>query len=58
MESGGEIHEVEASVIRTAKLPFSRSIEKSVSVMYETLAKYQMGGETGYGIAEYLVREG
>lgn len=58
MEGGGEVHEVDASVIRTAKLPFSRSIEKSVSVMYETLAKYQMGGETGYGIAEYLVREG
>lgn len=57
MEGNGKIHEVEATVMRTAKVPFSRSIEKSVSVMFETLAKYRMGGETGYGIAEYLVRE-
>lgn len=58
MEKTGEVHEAEAEVLRTAKMPFSGSTEKSVTVMYETLARFRMGGETGYGIAEYLNREG
>jgi hypothetical protein len=57
LEKTGEVHEIEAEVMRNAKMPFSGSIEKSVSVMHETLARYRMGGEYGYGIAEYLMRE-
>ena len=57
MEGNGEVHEIEATVLKTAKLPFAGTLETSVSVMYETLAKYRLGGETGYGITEYLVRE-
>ena len=57
MESDGKTHEIEATIMRTARLPFAGSIEKTVSVLYETLAKYRMGDQTGYGIAEYLVRE-
>ena len=57
METDGKMHEIDATILRTARLPFAGSIEKTVSVMYETLAKYRMGDETGYGIAEYLVRE-
>src|SRR4030042_1910908 len=56
MEADGKMHEIEALIIRTARLPFAGSIDQSVSVMYETLAKYRMGDETGYGIAEYLIR--
>ena len=57
MEADGKMHEIEATVMRTARLPYAGSIERSVSVVYETLARYRMGNETGYGIAEYLVRE-
>jgi hypothetical protein len=57
MEKNGEVHELEADILRSVKMPFSVSTEKSVSVMYETLARFKMGVETGYGIAEYLNRE-
>lgn len=57
MEADGKMHEIEATVMRTARLPYSGSLEKNVPVVYEALAKYRMGNETGYGIAEYLVRE-
>jgi hypothetical protein len=57
MEDNGEVHGIEAEILRTVRLPFAGNLASSVSVMYETLAKYRMGKEVGYGIAEYLVRE-
>ncbi len=57
MEKSGEVHELEAEILRSMKMPFSVSTERSVSVMYEALARFRMGDETGYGIAEYLNRE-
>jgi hypothetical protein len=57
MEDNGEVHEIEAEILRTVRLPFAGNLATSVSVMYETLARYRLGKETGYGIAEYLVRE-
>ncbi len=57
MEDNGEVHGIEAEILRTARLPFAGNLASSVSVMHETLAKYRMGNEIGYGIAEYLVRE-
>jgi hypothetical protein len=57
MEDNGEVHEIEAEILRTARLSFAGNIATSVSVMHATLAKYKMGNEVGYGIAEYLVRE-
>ena len=57
VEADGRMHNIEATVMRTARLPFAGSIERSVSVMYETLAKFQLGDETGYGIVEYLIRD-
>jgi len=56
-EPDGKVHEIEATIMRTVRLPFAGRIEKTVSVMYETLARFQMGDEIGYGIVEYLVRE-
>ena len=56
LEKGREVHEIQATVMRTVKVPFSGISEKSVPVMYESLAKYRKGNEVGYGIAEHLVR--
>lgn len=53
----GGIHEMRAEVIRTVKLPFTGPEGYGFAVMYESLARYQFGGRTGYGIAEYLVRQ-
>jgi hypothetical protein len=38
-------------------LPFASPDGSELSVMYETLARYEYEGMTGYGIAEYLVRK-
>lgn len=56
-EAFGKTREIEATVMRTARLPFAGRIDSSLSIMYESLAKFRMGEDTGYGITEYLVRE-
>jgi hypothetical protein len=53
----GEEHRMKADVIRMAKLPFAGSGSAGMAIMYETLAKYEFEGQTGFGIAEYLVRK-
>jgi hypothetical protein len=52
----GKEHRVTAEVLRTAMLPFEGGAGLS-AVMYETLARYELEGQTGYGIAEYLIRK-
>jgi len=41
--------------MRAMSLPFAGA--KGVSLLHETLARYAMNSETGYGVAEYLVRK-
>ncbi|MDD1776045.1 MAG: hypothetical protein LUP94_01665 [Candidatus Methanomethylicus sp.] len=53
----GKKHRVEAVVLRTATLPFPSRDGKNLSILYEPLAKYTMDGQTGYGVAEYLIRK-
>ncbi|HVP23690.1 MAG TPA: hypothetical protein VMS77_07235 [Conexivisphaerales archaeon] len=52
---GGESRHIHGEVVRAAVLPFAE--KQSLSMMHETLTRYEMDGELGYGIAEYLVRE-
>lgn len=53
----GQTHRMSAQVIKTVKLPFTRHEGLGSAIMYETLARYEFNGLTGYGIAEYLVRQ-
>jgi hypothetical protein len=50
----GDVHKVEARVMRVARMPFNEG--NTSSIMYETLAEYEFRGQKGYGIAEYLIR--
>jgi hypothetical protein len=56
-DMAGGRYEVEAEVIKQAMLPFEGPDNNSLSVMYETLARYRWNGKTGYGIAEYLIKK-
>lgn len=56
-DSAGEKYHVSAEVLKKATLPFESPDGQVVSLMYETLARYTFDGQTGYGIAEYLVRK-
>ncbi|MCD1295837.1 hypothetical protein CUJ83_12610 [Methanocella sp. CWC-04] len=53
----GKTYDVNANIIKNAMLPFVSQDGKNISVMHETLAKYEFNGLEGYGIAEYLVRK-
>ncbi len=55
-KEGGE-HRMRADIVRMAKLPFVGSGSAGMAIMYETLAKFDFQGLTGFGIAEYLVRK-
>lgn len=52
----GRVHEIQGEVLRTARLPFPGGLERTPSVMFETLAKYKLDDKVGYGVAEYLIR--
>ncbi len=52
----GGSHVMTAKVIKTVKLPFTGHEGYGSVVIYETLSKYEFDGRTGYGIAEFLVR--
>ncbi len=52
----GTSHKVTAVAIRKAALPFKSSDGKSLSVLYEPLARYEYDGREGYGVAEYLIK--
>ncbi len=52
----GKSHKVEARVLKKACLPFEGEGGK-LSLLHETLAEYTYNGRTGYGIAEYLIRQ-
>lgn len=52
----GRLHSVQSDVMRQAIVPFVGANGKMVSLMHEALARYTMGSEVGYGVAEYLIR--
>ena len=52
----GKVYEVQGEVFRTAKLPLASGLERNIPIMFESLTRYKLGDEVGYGIAEYLVR--
>ena len=47
--------EMQASVKDKIHVPFENN--KTRSLMYENLAKYTYKDDTGYGIAEYLIKQ-
>lgn len=53
----GRTHMVTAKAIRKAALPFQSADGKSLSILYEPLARYEYEGKEGYGVAEYLVKK-
>ena len=53
----GDLHKVNAKIIKNVKLPFTSGDGKKQSIMHETLTEYEMNGKIGYGIAEYLIRD-
>jgi len=55
-EEGGK-HTVTAEVMRSVQLPFVGRNGKSSSLMHETLSRYHWSSKTGYGIAEFLIRQ-
>ena len=57
LDKKGYLHKVNAKIIKNVKLPFTSGDGKKQSIMHETLTEYGMDGKTGYGIAEYLIRD-
>jgi hypothetical protein len=57
LDKKGYLHKVNAKIIKNVKLPFTSGDGKKQSIMHETLTEYEMDGKTGYGIAEYLIRD-
>lgn len=55
-DKDGKVYRVNATIVKKAALPFPSPDGKIMSVMHETLAKYEMDGKEGYGIAEYLIK--
>lgn len=53
----GRLHDIDATIEKMATLPFRSEDGKHLSILYEPLARYEQGGETGYGVAEYLVKK-
>uniref|UniRef100_A0A7C3ETP2 Uncharacterized protein n=1 Tax=Candidatus Methanomethylicus mesodigestus TaxID=1867258 RepID=A0A7C3ETP2_9CREN len=56
-DADGKVHRLSGIVLKMATLPFKSSDSARLSTLYEPLARFAMGGEVGYGIAEYLVRK-
>jgi hypothetical protein len=52
----GKTHKVRANVVRKIVVPFPSRDGKSLSLMCENLARYEMDTKVGNGIAEYLIR--
>ena len=52
----GAVHSVRADAMRKVIVPFASRDGKSLSLMHENLARYEMDSKVGYGIAEYLIR--
>ncbi len=57
LDKKGDIHKVDAKIVKNVKLPFTSGDGKKQSIMHETLTEYKMDGMIGYGIAEYLIRD-
>lgn len=56
-DRNGKTHRVRADFLREAVVPFTSRDGKSLSLMHENLARYEMDSQTGYGVAEYLIRK-
>jgi hypothetical protein len=57
LDREGGRHEITAKVLRGVQMPHPSRDGKMLTVMHETLAEYHWNALTGYGIAEYLVRQ-
>lgn len=55
-DEDGRHHVLSGVVERSVHLPFASQDGRELSVMYETLSRYEYEGMEGYGIAEYLIR--
>jgi len=53
----GNVRNISANVLKNIVLPFLGEDKRSISMMHETLAVYDMDGKKGYGIAEYLIKK-
>jgi len=50
-------HKITAEVLRMVAIPFPSRDGRTMSVLHEALAEFDLNGQKGYGIAEYLVRK-
>lgn len=50
-------HKVTAEVLRMVAIPFPSRDGRTMSVLHEALAEFDLNGQKGYGVAEYLVRK-
>jgi hypothetical protein len=57
IDKSGTRYDVKADIVKQVILPFESPDTKSLSMMYETLARYTLNGKVGYGIAEYLIKK-
>jgi len=50
-------HHIQALMLDHIKVPFTNPATQEHSIMYENLARYSYNEHTGYGIAEYLIKQ-
>jgi hypothetical protein len=55
-DKNGKTHKVRVDVMRKVVVPFASRDGRSLSLMHENLARYEMNSQVGYGVAEYLIR--
>ncbi len=50
-------HNIQALMLDHIKVPFTNPATQEHSMMYENLARYSYNDHSGYGIAEYLIKQ-
>jgi len=50
-------HHIQALMLDHIEVPFTNPKTQEHSMMYENLARYTYNNQTGYGIAEYLIKQ-
>ena len=56
-DKDGDVHGVKAVVKHKATMPFTSKEGRVTTLMHESLAKFTLDDDVGYGIVEYLVRK-
>ncbi|MBI0584341.1 MAG: hypothetical protein ISF22_08970 [Methanomassiliicoccus sp.] len=57
-DADGGRHRMTAEVLRVVTVPFPSRDGKRLTVVHEALVEFDLNGQKGYGMAEYLVRKG